>query len=217
MDSVQEIIIKKTEDFVRKSLEKAESGHDFWHILRVLKLAEKISKKEGGDLFIIRLGALLHDIADAKFYQGDENIGPQIAREFLKSQQVKESTILHIEQIIKHISFKNTFDKQTFESLELKIIQDADRLDAIGAIGIARAFIYGGYKNNPIYIPGEKIEGKLTKEEYKKGNSSTIRHFYDKLLKLKDLMNTKTGKEIAEKRHRFMLQFLEEFYEEWEV
>ena len=218
MNPVQaENILQNTHKFVKEKLEKAEAGHDYWHILRVLKLAEKIATREGGDLFIIRLGALLHDIADAKFHNGNESIGPQIAREFLQSQKVEQSVIEHIEQIIKNISFKNSFDKQNYTGLEFKIIQDADRLDAIGAIGIARAFVYGGYKNNPIYIPGEKTPKKLTKENYKKGNTSTIQHFYDKLLKLKDMMNTQTGLELAEKRHRFMQQFLDEFYNEWDT
>lgn len=218
MNFYQRQIIENTRSFVQKKLTNAEPGHDFWHILRVLKLSEKIAKKEGGDLFVIRLGALLHDIADAKFYNGDESIGPQMAREFLHLQKVPKDIIQHITQIIENISFKNSFDKQKkINSLELQIIQDADRLDAIGAIGIARTFVYGGYKNNPIYLPNVPPNLDLTKEVYKKGNTSTINHFYEKLLKLKDMMNTSTGLKIAEERHRFMELFLEEFYKEWEV
>ena len=217
MNDVTANIIENTKNFVKQKLEKAEAGHDYWHILRVLRLSEKIAQKEGGNLFIIRLGALLHDIADAKFHQGNEKIGPQIAREYLQSQNMSNDIIEPIVKIIENISFKNSFDGQNYSSLELQIIQDADRLDAIGAIGIARAFIYGGYKNNPIYDPELKPNLKMNKETYKKGNTTTINHFYEKLLKLKDMMNTSTGKQIAEERHRFMLQFLEQFYKEWNI
>ncbi len=213
----QEKIIENTHKFVKTTLEKAEAGHDYWHILRVLKNAEKIAETEGGDLFVIRLGSLLHDIADSKFHNGDESIGPRIAHNFLEKQEVEAQTIEHVVKIIENISFKNSFDGQKFTSKELEIIQDADRLDAIGAIGIARAFVYGGHKNNPIYHPEIKPKTKQTKEEYKKGETTTINHFYEKLLKLKDLMNTKTGKEMAEERHLFMEQFLEQFFKEWDV
>jgi len=217
MNKQKLLIIDKTKNFVKQTLEKAEAGHDYWHILRVLKLSEKIAQKEGGNLFIIRLGALLHDIADAKFHHGDESLGPKIAREFLETQNLDEESIQHIVNIIQHISFKNSFEGQQFTSPELKIIQDADRLDAIGAIGIARAFVYGGYKNNPIFDPGLQPDLSMDKETYKKGNTSTINHFYEKLLKLKDMMNTKTGKQMAENRHHFMEVFLEQFYAEWDV
>jgi len=217
MTPTQTKIIENTRQFVKQTLENAEAGHDFWHILRVLKLSEKIGQTEGGDSFIIQLGALLHDIADSKFHNGDETIGPKIAREFLEKQHVDNKTIDHIVKIIENISFKNSFEGQKFTSKELEIIQDADRLDAIGAIGIARAFVYGGHKNNPIYNPDLKVNLNMSKEEYKKGDTSTINHFYEKLLKLKGMMNTPTGIKLAEKRHRFMEQFLEQFYEEWEV
>ena len=217
MNDVNANIIEHTKNFVKQKLEKAEAGHDYWHILRVLKLSEKIAEQEGGNLLIVRLGALLHDIADAKFHQGNEQIGPQIAREYLQSQNISNDIIEPIVKIIENISFKNSFEGQSYTSLELQIIQDADRLDAIGAIGIARAFIYGGYKNNPIYDPELKPNLKMDKETYKKGNTTTINHFYEKLLKLKDMMNTPTGKQIAEDRHRFMLQFLEQFYKEWNI
>ena len=217
MTPTQTKIIENTRQFVKQTLENAEAGHDFWHILRVLKLSEKIGQTEGGDSFIIQLGALLHDIADSKFHNGDETIGPKIAREFLEKQHVDNKTIDHIVKIIENISFKNSFEGQKFTSKELEIIQDADRLDAIGAIGIARAFVYGGHKNNPIYNPDLKVNLNMSKEEYKKGDTSTINHFYEKLLKLKGMMNTPTGIKLAEKRHRFMEEFLEQFYEEWEV
>ena len=217
MNDVNANIIENTKNFVKQKLEKAEAGHDYWHILRVLKLSVNIAQKEGGNLLIVQLGALLHDIADAKFHQGNEKIGPQIAREYLQSQNMSNDIIEPIVKIIENISFKNSFEGQNYTSLELQIIQDADRLDAIGAIGIARAFIYGGYKNNPIYDPELKPNLKMNKETYKKGNTTTINHFYEKLLKLKDMMNTSTGKQIAEERHRFMLQFLEQFYKEWNI
>ena len=210
-------LIENTQKFVKQSLKKTEAGHDYWHILRVLKLSQKIAEQEGGNLMVITLGALLHDIADAKFHQGDESIAPKIARDFLQSERVPEDIIEHIVKIIENISFKNSFEGQKFSSLELQIIQDADRLDAIGAIGIARAFVYGGYKNNPIFDPDLKPNLNMDKETYKKGNTTTINHFYEKLLKLKDLMNTPAGKQMAEERHRFMLDFLEQFYKEWEV
>ncbi len=217
MKNMNKTIIENTKKFVKQKLENAEAGHDYWHILRVLKLSKKIAEKEGGDLFVIRLGALLHDIADAKFHNGDESIGPRIARDFLQKQQIAEEVIEHIVKIIENISYKNSLEGQKFTSLELQIIQDADRLDAIGAIGIARAFVYGGYKNNLIYNPNLKPNLNLDKETYKKSDTTTINHFYEKLLKLKDIMNTPTGKLLAEERHRFMLEFLEQFYREWEI
>jgi len=182
-----------------------------------LKLSEKIAQTETGDKFIIQLGALLHDIADAKFHNGDESIGPKIAREFLEKQQVDEESIEHIIKIIENISFKNSFEAQKFTSKELEIIQDADRLDAIGAIGIARAFVYGGHKNNPIYNPDLKVNLNMSKKEYKNGDTSTINHFYEKLLKLKDMYEHHHRLANGSKRHRFMEQFLKQFYDEWEV
>ncbi len=213
----QSDIISQTKEFVQQSLKKAEAGHDYWHILRVLKTAQKIAGYEGGDLQIIRLGALLHDIADSKFYNGDETIGPKVARDFLKQLPVSQPVIDHVIKIIENISFKNTFTGQNFDSLELQIVQDADRLDAIGAIGIARAFVYGGYKNNPIYDPELPPNLHMDKATYKKANTSTINHFYEKLLTLKDLMNTPTAKKIAQQRHDFMNQYLEQFYREWDI
>lgn len=210
------IIINETINFVKKTLENAESGHDWFHIERVLINANKIVENEDVDPFIVTLGTLLHDIADSKFYNGDESIGPKKAMDFLKQQKVDDKTINHIINIIKHISFKNSFDKNTkpFTSKELEVIQDADRLDAIGAIGIARAFNYGGFKNRKIYDPSIPANHNMTKEEYKKSEGPTINHFYEKLLLLKDMMNTETGKRMAEERHTFMLQFLEQFYKE---
>ena len=209
-------IILNTIDFVKETLEGAEGGHDWFHIERVYKNALLIAKDEKVDLFIVQLGALLHDIADAKFYDGDESIGPKKAQEFLLSQQVEEEVIAHIENIILFISYKSSFDpSKSFSSPELNVIQDADRLDAIGAIGIARCFNYGGFKNRALYDPKIEPNLEMTKEQYKKSNTPTINHFYEKLLLLKDKMNTKTGQLLAKERHVFMEGFLHQFYDEW--
>lgn len=208
-------IISNTEEFVKASLINAEGGHDWFHILRVWNNAILIAKGENIDLFIVELGALLHDIADSKFNNGDETIGPKIAREFLESQQVDDSIIVHIEKIISNISYKGGNFEQKFNSPELAIIQDADRLDAIGAIGIARCFNYGGFKNRELYNPEIAPKLNQNKEEYKKSDAPTINHFYEKLLLLKDKMNTISGKKIAEERHQYMETFLQQFYNEW--
>lgn len=211
-----EQLIKLTKSFVKETLKNAEGGHDWFHTERVFNNALLISKTEDVDVFIVKLGALLHDIADSKFYDGDETLGPILAREFLFKQNVDSLVIEHIVNIIKHISFKNSFEnKSGFSSKEFEVIQDADRLDAIGAIGIARCFNYGGFKNRPLYDPAVKPNLNMTKEEYKTSSSPTINHFYEKLLLLKDKMNTKTGKRLAEKRHQFMEHYLNQFYDEW--
>ncbi len=209
-------IIDKTVEFVKETLKGAEGGHDWWHIYRVWNLSKKIAKVENVNLFVVELGALLHDIADSKFYNGNDTIGAEKAERFLKSAGVDRDTINHVKNIILNISFKGGKVKQTFSSPELNVIQDADRIDAIGAIGIARTFNYGGFKNREIYNPGIKPNLNMTKEEYKNSTAPTINHFYEKLLLLKDRMNTETGKKMAEARHKFMLDFLDEFYEEWE-
>lgn len=209
-------IIDHTISFVKKTLAEAEGGHDWFHIERVYKNAKLIANNEKVDHFIIELGALLHDIADAKFHDGDESIGPQKAKVFLKSLGVDKKSITHIENIIRFISYKSSFEKgEKFSSPELKVIQDADRLDAIGAIGIARCFNYGGFKNRAIYDPSIEANTNMTKEEYKKSVAPSINHFYEKLLLLKDQMNTKTGKKIAEERHFYMENFLQQFFDEW--
>jgi len=212
----KQIIISKTEEFVKQTLKNAEGGHDWFHILRVWNNAKLIAENEKVDIFIVELGALLHDIADSKFQNGDETIGPKVAREFLKNIAVSEEIILHIENIITNISYKGGNFKQTFTSPELDVIQDADRLDAIGAIGIARCFNYGGFKNRPLYNPKIKPKLNQTKEEYKNSEAPTINHFYEKLLLLKDKMNTASGKKIAEERHQYMEAFLQQFYSEWD-
>lgn len=209
--------IEKTINFVKEKLEGAEAGHDWFHIERVWKLSKKISEKEGGNLEIIELSALLHDIADPKFHNGDETLATKISSEFLKSIKVEESIINQVLYIIENISFRNREESHQNPSLELQIVQDADRLDAIGAIGIARTFNFGGFKNNLMYHPDIQPKLNMSKEEYKKSNGTTINHFYEKLLLLKDLMNTETAKKIASERHDFMLKFLDEFYKEWKV
>ena len=212
-----EALIENTKAFVRQTLQNAEGGHDWFHTLRVYNNAILISKEEAVDPLIVALGALLHDIADSKFHDGDESIGPKIAREFLFKQNVDSTVIEHVVSIIAHVSFKNTLESsQGFDSKELDVIKDADRLDAIGAIGIARCFNYGGFKNRVLFDPSIKPNLNMTKEEYKKSNTPTINHFYEKLLLLKDLMNTKTGRRLAEHRHKFMENFLSQFYAEWD-
>ena len=212
----KELIIESTIEFVKQTLKGAEGGHDWFHIQRVLNNAKLIAKSEDVNVFIVSLGALLHDIADAKFYDGDESIGPKKARDFLESKKVGEEIIIHVENIIKYISFKSSLSTgEKFTSPELNVIQDADRLDAIGAIGVARCFNYGGFKNRALYNPEIAPNLNMSKEEYKKSNSPTINHFYEKLLLLKDKMNTDTGKKIAEERHAYMKGFLTQFYDEW--
>jgi uncharacterized protein len=208
-------LINDTITFVKKELENAEGGHDWFHIERVYKNAALIANGENCDILIVQLGALLHDIADSKFHNGDETVGPKKARLFLESKNVPEIAIAHVVNIIENISFKGGHETKKFTSLELDIVQDADRLDAIGAIGVARTFNYGGFKNRAIYNPEIKPNLKMSKEEYKNSDAPTINHFYEKLLLLKDKMNTKTGKEIATQRHNFMEQFLNQFYAEW--
>ncbi|WP_426062524.1 HD domain-containing protein [Flavobacterium sp. DSP2-3-1] len=209
-------LISKTILFVKEKLENAEGGHDWFHIERVFKNSVLISKSEVCDTTVVKLGALLHDIADSKFHDGDETVGPRIAREFLESEKVDEETIKHVVDIIENISYKGGNFEKKFSSIELDVVQDADRLDAIGAIGIARTFNYGGFKNRAIYDPKIAPNSSMTKEEYKKNDSPTLNHFYEKLLLLKDKMNTETGKQIAQERHRYMEGFLAQFYAEWE-
>lgn len=210
-------VIDNTVEFVKKKLEGAEAGHDWFHIERVWKLSKKIAETENCDQEVVELSALLHDIADPKFHNGDETIALKISRDFLESQNVPEKMIGQVLFIIKNISFKNREEAPQNLPVELKIVQDADRLDAIGAIGIARTFNFGGFKNNLMYHPNIQPKLNMSKEEYKKSDGTTINHFYEKLLLLKDLMNTKKGREMAEERHGFMLQFLDQFYKEWNV
>ncbi|WP_286972060.1 HD domain-containing protein [Flavobacterium sp. UBA4854] len=209
-------LIIKTIAFVKEKLNDAEGGHDWFHIERVFKNALLIAKETECDLIVVQLGALLHDIADSKFHNGDETIGPKTARAFLEAENVSEDIIAHVVNIIENISYKGGNFERKFSSVELDVVQDADRLDAIGAIGVARAFNYGGFKNRALYNPEIAPVTNMTKEEYKNNNAPTINHFYEKLLLLKDKMNTQKGKEIAAERHRFMETFLAQFYAEWE-
>ena len=213
---IKMILIDKTIAFVKEKLDNAEGGHDWFHIERVYKNSILIAQEEDCDLTVVKLGALLHDIADSKFHDGDETIGPKIARTFLESENVFEETINHVINIIENISFKGGNFENKFSSKELEIVQDADRLDAIGAIGIARTFNYGGFKNRALYDPSIAPNLNMSKEEYKNSNSPTLNHFYEKLLLLKDKMNTATGKKIALERHQYMENFLSQFYAEWE-
>jgi uncharacterized protein len=208
-------IISNTVEFAKKTLEKSEGGHDWFHAQRVWNNTILIANLEEVDSFVVELGALLHDIADSKFYNGDETVGPRMARNFLIEQKVTEEIITHVEQIIKNISFKGGNFEGIFNSPELNVVQDADRLDAIGAIGIARCFNYGGFKNRPMYNPEILPKMNMSKSEYKESKSPSINHFYEKLLLLKDKMNTKAGRQIAEERHNFMLRYLQQFYDEW--
>ena len=210
-------LIQNTIQLVKQKLEGTESGHDWFHIERVWKLSSYIQEREGGDQQVIELAALLHDIADPKFHKGDETLAAKIVNEFLTEQKLDNETIGKVIFIIENMSFKNRNDAPQNLPLELKIVQDADRLDAIGAIGIARTFNFGGYKNNQMYHPDIAPKINQTKEEYKKSNGTTINHFYEKLLLLKDLMNTNTAKDLATERHQLMLNFLDEFYKEWNV
>ena len=211
-----ENIVNKTILFVKKKLDNAEGGHDWFHIERVYKNALSIADNEDCDDTVVKLGALLHDIADSKFHNGDETVGPEIARKFLVSNKVDEATIQHVVNIIENISFKGGNMEKQFSSIELDIVQDADRLDAIGAIGIARTFNYGGFKNRPLYNPNIAPKLHMSKEEYKNSQAPTLNHFYEKLLLLKDKMNTETGKQIAQERHHYMEGFLSQFYAEWD-
>lgn len=213
--SIQDLI-NKTIVFVKQQLENAEGGHDWFHIQRVYNNALSIADGEVCDVTVVKLGALLHDIADSKFHNGDETVGPRTAREFLENEKVSEEIIVHVIKIIENISYKGGNVEKDFHSMELDIVQDADRLDAIGAIGIARTFNYGGFKNRPMYNPAIAPKSNMTKDEYKNSEAPTLNHFYEKLLLLKDKMNTETGKQIAKERHRFMETFLSQFYAEWE-
>lgn len=211
-------LVEETITFVKETLRHAEGGHDWFHIQRVFNNSILIARTEKVDLLVVSLGALLHDIADAKFNDGDETIGPKMAKAFLESMDVNQKTITHVVNIINHISYKNSMEKgagEKFNSLELQVVQDSDRLDAIGAIGIARAFNYGGFKNRTMHDPDIPPNLKMSKDQYKKSSAPTINHFYEKLLLLKDKMNTETGKQLAAQRHDYMLAYLEQFYREW--
>ena len=209
-------LIEKTIAFVREELAQAEGGHDWFHIERVFKNTLLIAKDEPVDVLVVSLAALLHDIADPKFHGGDEEIGPRKAASFMKSLGIQAAVCSQVVDIIRRMSFKNTLEGNAGkESRELQVVRDADRLDAIGAIGIARAFNFGGHKGRPLYDPEVAPRVGMSKADYKKSNGPTLNHFYEKLLLLKDLMHTETGKRLAAGRHAFMLEYLEAFYAEW--
>jgi uncharacterized protein len=211
----QNEIIQKTADYIKWDFSNEASGHDWWHIYRVWKNALTICERENADSFIIQLAALLHDLDDWKFNDhGDET--PIRAKAWLESCSVRSDVIQAVCEIITHISYKGAGVENKMKSLEGLIVQDADRLDAIGAIGIGRAFAYGGYKNRPMYDPDSPPHMHASFEEYKNSKSATINHFYEKLLLLKDRLNTPTAKRIAEERHNVMVDFLRQFMREWE-
>jgi len=212
----KEEVIKRTADYIKSRLDGEGSGHDWWHVYRVWKTAVNIGEKECADLFVVQLAALLHDIADWKFHSGNDSIGPKLAREWLEKLDVDENITSHVCEIIKEISFKGAGVKSRIKTKEGMVVQDADRLDAIGAIGIARAFAYGGHKGREIYNPNIKPEKHETFEQYRNNKGTTVNHFYEKLLLLKDLMNTETARKIAEERHNFMKEYLSRFFKEWE-
>lgn len=211
----QSNILKKTENHIRQKLSGEGSGHDWWHIHRVRNTALKLGKEENADLFVVELAALLHDIADHKFHGGDEEIGPATARKWLEELDAEESIIEHVCEIIRDVSFKGADVETPMKTIEGKVVQDADRLDALGAIGIARAFAYGGHKGRELHNPNIPPEKHDSFEQYKKSTGPTLNHFYEKLFLLKDRMNTKSGRKLAEERHRFMEEFVEQFLAEW--
>jgi uncharacterized protein len=214
---LNERIIRATAAFVRQALSGAEGGHDWFHTERVWKLARHIREQEGkGDLLVIEPAALLHDISDPKFNGGDEERGGRLAYDFLLEEGLDRDRAEHIRRIIRHVSFKGGKGQEEIDSIEFRIVQDADRLDAMGAIGIARAFNYGGYKGRPIYDPGIPVREYGSPGAYYRSGAPTINHFHEKLLKLKELMNTATGKDLALERHLYMVEFLERFLDEWD-
>lgn len=208
-------IIETTAQHVRKLLEGEGSGHDWWHIQRVWNLSKRLSQSEPVNIFVVELAALLHDIADHKFHGGDETIGPKVAREWLERLQIDEPVVLHVTEIVKDLSFKGAEVHTPMRTLEGKIVQDADRLDAMGAIGIARAFAYGGFRNRELYNPNQSPTLHNSFDAYKNDKGHTINHFYEKLFLLKDRLNTDAAKQIAENRHQFMKKYVQRFLDEW--
>ncbi len=208
--------VSKTAEYIKQRFANDSTGHDWWHMYRVWQLAKKIAAHENkADMLVVELAALLHDIADYKFHSGNLEAGPKAARKWLESLKVDETTIAHVENIVRNISFKGAAEKQNLKTLEGQIVHDADKLEAIGAIGIARVFAYCGARNVPIFLPDKKPKPNMTFKEYKHDSVSSINHFHEKLLLLKDRMFTKTGKQMAAHRHKYLEDFLEEFHKEW--
>jgi len=212
----KQLIVEKTKEFVESKLGGEGTGHDYFHILRVYKTSVYIGQKEHADLFIVKLAALLHDIADWKFNDGNSDIGPEISRQWLTSIGVDNDVIVSVTNIIRTISFKGGTTDSSQDTIEGKVVQDADRLDALGAVGIARAFAYGGYRKRELYNPNIKPQKYKDFEQYKNNVDTTVNHFYEKLLLLKDLMNTPSGKSMAIERHKFMEGYLDQFFREWD-
>ena len=203
----QNIVIKKTEEFVKNKM-KGDPGHDWTHVNRVRNMAVYLGKKEKANLFIVELASILHDVADHKFYGGDDKIGSKTAGQWLNKLKIDKEIIEHVCYIINEVSFKGAGVKYSMKTIEGKVVQDADKLDAIGAIGVARTFSYGGHFNVPMYVPSKKPVFHTSFAQYKKNSESTINHFYEKLLLLKDRMHTKSAKKIAIERHKFMELYL---------
>jgi uncharacterized protein len=214
MNTHQQSIVTRVAKYVRQRFLAEGTGHDWYHIERVFKLSRRIAKQEGGDLYVVSLGSLLHDIADSKFHHGDFTIGGKITRRLLKRFGVDAHAVEKVAYIVDHISFKKTGRKKNMQTLEGKIVQDADRLDALGAIGIARAFAYGGFRRRPIFNPAVQPNKKMTIVQAKAGES-TIHHFYEKVLHLQKLMNTKTGRRLAKQGNAFIEIYLKQFFREW--
>lgn len=210
----EQALIGNTERFVRAALEHDRTGHDWWHISRVVQMADKLAEAEGADPFICRMASLVHDVADEKLNESKES-GLHKVNEWLTGQPLSVGAREHIMDIIATMSY-NGGNNPPMRTLEGQVVQDADRLDAIGAIAIARTFLYAGVKGHPIYDPELAPREKLTPEQYRSSETSAVNHFYEKLLKLKDLMNTESGRRMAENRHQFMSSYLEQFHKEWE-
>lgn len=214
---MNEQVVKRTVEYMKERLSNESSGHDWWHTYRVWEMGKKIATSEGADLYVVELACLLHEIADYKFHGGDEEIGPRLAGEWLQEFPIEFPIVNHVTNIISTSSFKGANAENKIFTLEGQCVQDADRLDAIGAIGIARCFAFGGAKGNIIYDPSIPVKINMSEEEYKRADHTQINHFYEELLLLKDRMNTATGKRMAEEKHQFMKRFLEQFHKEWNV
>ena len=209
-------ILDKTVEHVKQTLKGQEASHDWWHIERVWVMAKRLALEEHADLFVVELAALLHDIADAKFHNGDGTVGPRVTQEWLEKLQLQKKIVESVVSIVANQSYSSSLEQKKELSLEGKVVQDADRLDALGAIGIARTMAYCGGRGHPIYDPTDPPKQFSSTQAYRKAKSSSINHFYEKLLLLKDKMNTKTAKQIAKHRHEYMEQYLQEFYSEWD-
>ncbi len=208
-------LVERVSAIVQQRFSVESSGHDWWHMYRVWVLSKKIGAQEGADMTVVELGALLHDIADFKFHDGDLSAGPKEAEKILRALNVSKDLINKVSHIVEHVSYKGAGEKNLMESLEGKVVQDADRIDALGAVGIARVFAYSGWSNRPIYEPSQEPVMHATFDEYKNSKGTAINHFYEKLLLLKDRMNTETGRMLADHRHKYMQKYLKEFYSEW--